>query len=144
MKSQKRNTAIVLDTNILISAALKPNSIASSVVRKAIEHYELCASEETIKELKETLQREKFKKYFDRLEYSRDQFIRFIEQSCVMISSSEEITDCNDPKDNKFLELAVAANASMLISGDKKHLLSMNPYRGIQIITAREFLTTNK
>lgn len=137
MKSQKRNTAIVLDTNILISAALKPNSIASSVVRKAIEHYELCASEETIKELKETLQREKFKKYFDRLEYSRDQFIRFIEQSCVMIASSEEITDCNDPKDNKFLELAVAANASMLISGDKKHLLSMNPYRGIQIITAR-------
>ena len=58
----------------------------------------------------------------------------------------EAITDCRDPKDNKFLELAVSANASCIITGDKD-LLILNPclpnrqaFRSIPILNAVDFL----
>jgi len=50
-----------------------------------------------------------------------------------------EITDCRDPKDNKFLELAVTANASCIITGDDD-LLVLHPFRNIPILNASDFL----
>ncbi len=50
-----------------------------------------------------------------------------------------EITECRDPKDNKFLELAVAGNADCIVTGDKD-LLVLDPFRNIRIITPKEFL----
>jgi putative PIN family toxin of toxin-antitoxin system len=52
---------------------------------------------------------------------------------------SESITACRDLKDNKFLELAIAANASCIITGDKD-LLALHPFREISILTANDFL----
>jgi putative PIN family toxin of toxin-antitoxin system len=46
---------------------------------------------------------------------------------------------CRDPKDNKFLELAVEAGAACLITGDKD-LLILNPFQNTPILTASEFL----
>ena len=51
-----------------------------------------------------------------------------------------EITECRDPKDNKFLELAVAGKADCIVTGDKD-LLELHPFRNIRIITPKEFLT---
>jgi len=51
----------------------------------------------------------------------------------------EKINDCRDPKDNKFLDLAISANASCIITGDKD-LLMLNPFRGIPIINAVDFI----
>jgi putative PIN family toxin of toxin-antitoxin system len=48
---------------------------------------------------------------------------------------------CRDPKDNKFLELAVESGAACIITGDKD-LLVLNPYEHIQILTAADFLKT--
>lgn len=53
---------------------------------------------------------------------------------------TEIITDCRDPKDNKFLELAVTAKATCIITGDED-LLVLNPFRGIPILNANDFLT---
>jgi hypothetical protein len=50
-----------------------------------------------------------------------------------------KIAECRDPKDNKFLELAVAGNADCVITGDKD-LLILNPFRGIKIISPRDFI----
>ena len=52
---------------------------------------------------------------------------------------SETINECRDPKDNKFLELAVSAKASCIITGDKD-LLELHPFRGIPILNAADFL----
>ena len=56
------------------------------------------------------------------------------------------VYDCADPKDNKFLALALSAKADMLVTGDKKHLLPMNPYNGVSIVSietfCREFKTS--
>jgi len=57
-----------------------------------------------------------------------------------LVQVTETINSCRDAKDNKFLELAVAGKASCIVSGDDD-LLVLNPFRGIPIITPREFLT---
>ena len=51
---------------------------------------------------------------------------------------SETITECRDPNDDKFLELAVSTNASCIVTGDKD-LLVLHPFRGIPILNAADF-----
>ena len=58
----------------------------------------------------------------------------------VFIEPKIEITECRDPKDNKFLELAVAGKADCIVTGDKD-LLVLHPFRNIRIITPKEFLS---
>jgi uncharacterized protein len=51
----------------------------------------------------------------------------------------ETIDLCRDPKDNKFLELAVSGNADFIITGDED-LLVLNTFRNIEIISVNDFL----
>lgn len=62
-----------------------------------------------------------------------------IASNSISFSPTDTITACRDPKDNKFLELAVSANAPCIITGDKD-LLSLNPFRDIPIVSASDFL----
>jgi putative PIN family toxin of toxin-antitoxin system len=57
----------------------------------------------------------------------------------IFIKITESVTDCRDPKDNKFLELAISANASCIITGDND-LLVLHPFRGIPILNAVDFI----
>lgn len=52
---------------------------------------------------------------------------------------SVTVADCRDPKDDKYLELALAAHASLLISSDGD-LLSLHPWRGVPILRPAEYL----
>ena len=56
-----------------------------------------------------------------------------------MVIVTENIEACRDPKDDKFLELAVSGNADYIITGDDD-LLELNPFQNVKIITSREFL----
>jgi uncharacterized protein len=47
-----------------------------------------------------------------------------------------------DPDDDKVLECAVVANATHIVSGDRKRLLPLGTYRGIRIVSPAEFLRT--
>jgi predicted nucleic acid-binding protein len=49
------------------------------------------------------------------------------------------VTLCSDPRDNKFLELALAGGAHWLVTGDRD-LLEIGHFRGTTILTSREFL----
>lgn len=133
---------IILDSNVIISAILKPRSIASDALETASEHFNIVVSKESLDELLEVLKRPKFDKYLslaDRLEDLRD-YINITTKIPVTL----EVFDCKDPKDNKFLALALASNARLIVSGDKKDLISMNPYRGIEIIGIRDFIENHK
>jgi predicted nucleic acid-binding protein len=50
------------------------------------------------------------------------------------------IIDCADPDDNRILEAAVAGHADYIVTGDKRHLLRMKAFRGIEMITVNDFL----
>jgi len=49
------------------------------------------------------------------------------------------VTDCRDPKDNKYLELALAAGAETIVSGDDD-LLVLDPWRGARIMRPADYL----
>ncbi|WP_369796150.1 putative toxin-antitoxin system toxin component, PIN family [Synechocystis sp. PCC 6714] len=94
-------------------------------------------SEATLLELKTVLNRKKFDKYLT-LEEKQQFIFKFIEKA-ELVHITETITDCRDPKDNKFLELAVSGQANLLITGDQD-LLILHPFRTLKIITVADFL----
>ena len=51
-----------------------------------------------------------------------------------------EVTDCKDPKDNKFLALCMTAGAKALVTGYKKDLLVMHPYQNTAVVGLRAFV----
>ena len=135
--SSAKFPAIVLDTNVFISAAILPNSTSAKALLVALETFEVNLSESTWIELLQVIGRPKLNRYID--DEGRHEFLQRIVRSSQFIETKSNITDCTDPKDNKFLELAVDACASIIVSGDM-HLRSMSPFRGIIIYTPGEFL----
>ncbi len=84
---------------------------------------------------------EKFKWEDDRVERAVAQ----VQRIAAAVHEPEESVDVieNDPTDNRILECALAANANLVITGDKKHLLPLGSFRGISIVGLRDFLATH-
>ncbi|WP_263972127.1 putative toxin-antitoxin system toxin component, PIN family [Pseudanabaena sp. ABRG5-3] len=137
MKMKDKNLRVVLDTNVLISSLLLKNSPPFRVVELIFSRSILLRSESTLSELQEVLGRKKFNKYLT-LEERQVFLSKFLARS-ELVEIRQEINVCRDPKDNKFLELAVNGNASLIITGDDD-LLVLNPFRDIQIFTPQDFL----
>ena len=55
-----------------------------------------------------------------------------------VVDPPRRVTDSADPEDDRVLDLALACEAAILVSDDH-HLLDLSPWRGIPIVTAREF-----
>jgi uncharacterized protein len=133
-----KKLTIVLDTNTIVSALCFPQSIVRQAFNRAINEHQIVASSATWAELTEVINRQKFDKYVPSKE--RLLFLETVKQKVIFTEPTETITDCRDPKDNKFLELAVAANAEFIVTGDLD-LLILNPFRNISILKSSEFLT---
>jgi uncharacterized protein len=65
-------------------------------------------------------------------------WVRLFRESAILIEATTPVTECRDPKDNKFLELTISAKADVLVSSDV-HLLEMHPFRGVQILQLADF-----
>ncbi len=131
------NLRLILDTNILISAALLKQSVPRLVFDKALQIGEILLSNSTLEELTNVLKRNKFKKYITDAE--RILFVEVLLSQSFLIKTHEQINICRDPKDNKFLELAIAGKANYIISGDQD-LLVLHPFGKTIIISPRDFL----
>jgi len=128
---------LVFDTNIIISALLFDGSKPSKAFDIGINQGVLLFSLPTLAELEEVLWRNKFDRYISHEE--RKRFLTSLILHSTPIETNETISECRDPKDNKFLELAVCGKADFIIYGDED-LLVLNPFRNIQIITPDSFL----
>jgi uncharacterized protein len=131
---------VVLDTSTLVSAALRVESVPSQAFLKALGSCEICTSDETLQELGEVLSRPKFDRYLDRAE--RIAFVELFSTYATKFEVHESVDDCRDPKDNKFLALAIACAADVLVASDKD-LVAVHPYRAIPVMTPSDFLTFN-
>ncbi len=56
-----------------------------------------------------------------------------------LVTPDRTIVVCRDPKDDKFLEIAIAGSADVIVSGDKD-LLALHPFEGTPIVAPAEFL----
>ena len=63
-----------------------------------------------------------------------------INERALVVEGHPAVDLSPDPKDNPILAAAIAGNVDLIVSGDKKHMLSLGEVHGIPIVTAREAL----
>ncbi len=123
---------VILDTNVLISRLLLADSTASRAVRRLMDQSQPLVSENTLTELADALSRPKFDPYVSRED--RQRFFELYARVAEWVTITTTIRQCRDPKDDKFLELAIDSNADWIVTGDKD-LLDLSPYREILVMT---------
>jgi putative PIN family toxin of toxin-antitoxin system len=128
---------VVIDTSVIVSAVPLPQSVPRRAFDKACTDGRLLVSRDTLAELDEVLRRPKFNAYVG--EPLRLEFFAALVHLAELVQIEREIVACRDPKDDKFLSLAVNGSATHLVSGDRD-LLELNPFDGIEIITPQTFL----
>jgi putative PIN family toxin of toxin-antitoxin system len=70
----------------------------------------------------------------------RNRILDIVLLTARRIEPTEIVRECRDPKDDKYLALAAAGGADVIVSSDLRHLLSMHPWRGIPILSPADFL----
>jgi uncharacterized protein len=128
---------LILDTNLLVSRALTPRSVTANSVRTILNLGRLLVSQATMDEFAAVLARIQSKGFITPEEAIA--LIRAYKECVEWVPILERITACRDPKDDKFLELAVNGKADYLITGDQD-LLVLHPFRDTQILTAKAFV----
>jgi len=127
----------VVDTSVFVSAAVFSLSVPRQAVKKALKEGVLIFSDCTMDELKEVLFRSKFDLYVSR--HERAVFLGQLGAVAEFVPIVQLIRECRDPKDDKFLEVALNGKADLIITGDAD-LLTLHRWRGIAILSPANYL----
>jgi len=126
---------VVLDTNILVSSALG-GALELILDKWSDDAFIVIVTTDILDEYFEVISRPKFRLKQETI----DKIIRYIYQFAEIIVPTETVQVIKaDPTDNKFLEAALFGEADYIVSGDS-HLLELKTFRGIPILSAREFI----
>jgi uncharacterized protein len=126
---------IVLDTNVLVSAALKRQSTPGIVAHTIEQSGGLLKSLLTEQQLFEVVTRPYFATLIDD---DTRAWLRKLMAAAELVDITERIVVCRDPTDDKFLELAVNGRADLIVSGDAD-LGVLNPFRNIPVLSPAVF-----
>jgi putative PIN family toxin of toxin-antitoxin system len=126
---------VVLDTNILVSACLKPGGLEWNAVHLALDgRCSACVSEATWAEYRDVLLRDKFAAYRVQAEF----FLHALDARVECVRTAVAADAATDPDDNRFLECAAAAHADYLVTGNLKHYPAAQ-WGATKIVNARGF-----
>jgi putative PIN family toxin of toxin-antitoxin system len=128
---------VVVDTDVFISGLLSSTSQPARVVEWTIGHGQLLGSTDTLRELIETLLSPRFDRYVSR--QRREALLDRLAPSVDIVEIVQRVRACRDPKDDKFLELAINGEAQVIVTGDED-LLSLHPFRGVDILSPAAYL----
>jgi putative PIN family toxin of toxin-antitoxin system len=128
---------IVFDASAVVSAALREDSVPERALLRADETDIFALSAEVDAEIAEVLSRPRFAATVSAAR--RTHILDVLRGQAVWFRPSEQVADCRDVKDNKYLELALAAGADVIVSGDAD-LLVLHPWRGVRILRPAAYL----
>lgn len=127
---------LVIDTNVLVSAAIKPAGLQRTVFLLAITRpARLYVSQPILEEYQDVLSRPEFRIRKD----LRQQLLQLIKNQSYIVVPARHLKIASDPDDNMFLECADAARADYLVTGNQRHFPGF--WKNTKIITPREFIT---
>jgi uncharacterized protein len=130
---------VVLDTTTIISSFIRRDSYPYQAVDLWFQkEYTLVTSLWQVKELRETTHRPKIQEVVKPYEVGR--LINLLKNKAIVLETLPEVTYSQDPKDNPILASAIAGQAQYVVSGDKKHMLSLGVVQGIPITTVKAFV----
>ena len=127
----------VVDTNVLVSHLLLPESVPGQALRLALSLGDMLVSDSTLTELASVINRPKFDKYISKSD--RRKFFEVLAPLCINVEIIQSIQASRDPKDDKFLEVAINGSADFILTGDTD-LLELHPFHEIPIYNPSQFL----
>jgi putative PIN family toxin of toxin-antitoxin system len=127
---------VVVDTNVLVSAALKDKSMPAIAVRLAARHSVLLKSAATEAQFLDVASRPYLAPL---IAPAAREWLTNLLAAAELVAITERVVECRDPTDDKFLELAVNGRADLILTGDND-LLVLNPFRGIPIVAPATFV----
>ena len=126
---------LVVDTNIVVSAALKPDGLQRTVLLVAITRpARLYVSNAVLTEYRVVLSRPKFQIRRG----LRQQLLDLIRKRAHLVNPVRAVQVASDPADNIFIECAEAARADYLVTGNVRHFSRF--WKNTKIVTSREFV----
>jgi uncharacterized protein len=126
---------LVIDTNVVVSAALKPESLQRTTFLLAItKPARLYVSRPILDEYTDVLSRPELKIR----KGLRQQLLQLVKNRGNLVVPSRRLEVSRDPDDNRFLECADAARADYLVTGNLRHFPRF--WKKTKIITPREFI----
>jgi uncharacterized protein len=129
---------VVIDTNVLISAALVPGATPSRVVAYVLQHQRLLFSEQTFEELSTRLHRPKFDRYLSLDD--RKLLLHDFNAAAEWVTLDAVSSFSRDRDDDKFVQTALSGGARWLVSGDAD-LLCLGSVQSVQIMTPAQALS---
>jgi putative PIN family toxin of toxin-antitoxin system len=127
---------LVIDTNIVVSAALKPDGLQRTVLVLAVTRpARLYVTHAVLAEYREVLARPEFKIR----KGLRQQLLQLLANRAHLVEPVRVLQVAKYPDDNKFVECADAARADYLITGNAKHFPRF--WKNTKVITSREFIS---
>ncbi|NBQ02855.1 MAG: putative toxin-antitoxin system toxin component, PIN family [Opitutae bacterium] len=127
----------VVDTNVLVSHLLLPESVPGQALRLAFSLGDILVSDATLTELATVINRPKFDKYISKPD--RRKFFEVLAPLCIKVEIIQTIQASRDRKDDKFLEVAINGSADFILTGDTD-LLELHPFHEIPIYSPSQFL----
>ena len=125
---------VVLDCNVLISAGLNTGT-CRDVFAAVIRSHQCILSKNILGEYVTVARR----KHFAKVAANLIDLIRTVSRNAVFVTPEPASLRLPDPKDQIYLDAALAAKADVLITGNKKHFPE-SAYQGVQVVSPREFL----
>lgn len=129
---------LVVDTDVFVSAIIFPRPAPRQVVDDALNQGVLLLSEATMSEIRDVLSRSKLDRYISRTE--RRLVLAHIGSAAEFVPIIRLVRECRDPKDDKFLEVALNGRADLIITGDAD-LLALHPWRRVAILSPADYQT---
>jgi uncharacterized protein len=128
---------IVFDASTIVGAALKADSVPERALLRAeaVDVFALSAAVEA--EIAGVLDRPRFARALT--PERRARILKVLRGEAAWFEPKVVVADCRDPKDNKYLELALAAGAGTIVSSDED-LLVLHPWRGVRILRPAAYL----
>ncbi len=131
---------LVIDTNVLISAALASTSLPAHLIAVWRDgEFDLLTAAEQLDELMRVM---RYPTTRERLAPAiSERLIDDIRKLTVMVRDLPAVAACADPNDTYLLGIAEAGGADFLVTGDKRHMLVLRLFGATQIVTVRDFLS---
>lgn len=131
---------VVVDTGILVSALIRPKGTIGGVLHALRDgRFTTIYSTPMMLEVADVLSLAKIQEKYHIQPDDIEALINLVRLRGELVIPKQTITACRDPKDNKFLEAALAGEADVIVTGDDD-LLVLNPFEGVDILRPAKFL----
>ena len=131
---------VVLDTGVLISGLIRPSGAVGNVLHALRDgRFTAIYSTPMVLEIIDVLGRQQFRSKYHVQAEDITALIDLLRLRGELVAPKQTVTACRDPKDNKFLEAALAGEADAIVTGDDD-LIVLNPFEGIEIVRPAEFI----